>query len=304
MHYIRNFKLQIKINFDNLDKLKNQTLLKLKPEKILMCKPEYFDVNYTGNEFMKDNIGKTDKLKASEQWEALKKVYEELGFQIVLIEPCKDLVDMVFTANQSLPFINKSGKKSVILSKMKNDQRKEEVKYFKDFYLENGYEIIELPNEIRYFESMGDCVIDYQRNILFGGYGFRTEERTYDIIAKYTNFKIVKLKLINPVLYHLDTCLSVLNSETAVIQDSAFDEEGMNELRGHFSNLLYTDGKENLEYFVCNCHCPDGKNVIVQKGSVKFKEDIKKTGLNLIEVETGEFMRSGGSVFCMKLMIY
>lgn len=269
-----------------------------------MCKPEYFDVNYTGNEFMKDNIGKTNKLKALEQWVALKKVYEELGFQTVQIEPGKDLVDMVFTANQSLPFINKSGKKSVILSKMKNDQRKEEVKYFKDFYLKNGYEIIELPNEIQYFESMGDCVIDYQRNILFGGYGFRTEEKTYDIIAKYTNFKIVKQKLVNPVLYHLDTCLSVLNSETAVIQESAFDEDGMNRLKENFSNIIYADEKENLEYFVCNCHCPDGKNVIVQKGSVKFKEDIKKTGLNLIEVETGEFMRSGGSVFCMKLMIY
>ena len=269
-----------------------------------MCKPEYFDVNYTGNEFMKDNIGKTDKLKAMEEWESLKKIYEELGFQTVLIEPGKDLVDMVFTANQSLPFIDKSGKKSVILSKMKNDQRKKEVKYFKDFYQNIGYEIIELPDEIRYFESMGDCVIDFDRNILFGGYGFRTEEKTYDIIAKYTNFKIVKLKLKNPVLYHLDTCLSVLNSNTAVIQESAFDEDGMNQLKEHFSKLILTEEKENLNYFVCNCHCPDGENVIVQKGSVNFKEDIKKTGLNLIEVETGEFMRSGGSVFCMKLMIY
>ncbi|HMQ69431.1 MAG TPA: arginine deiminase-related protein [Ignavibacteria bacterium] len=276
----------------------------MKPEKILMCKPEYFDVNYTGNEFMKDNIGKTDKHKAIEQWNSLKKVYEDLGFHTVLIEPVKDLVDMVFTANQSLPFIDKSGNKSVILSKMKNDQRKEEVKYFKDFYLKNDYKIVELPDDIRYFESMGDCVLDFERNILFGGYGFRTEEKTYDIIAKYVNFKIVKLKLINPVLYHLDTCMSVLNSDTAVIQESAFDEDGINKLREHFSNLIFTDENENLKYFVCNCHCPDGKNVIVQKGSIKFRENIKETGLNLIEVETGEFMRSGGSVFCMKLMIY
>ena len=49
---------------------------------------------------------------------------------------------------------------------------------------------------------------------------------------------------------------------------------------------------------------PDGKNVIVQKGSSKFKEEIIKNGFNLIEVETTEFMKSGGSVFCMKLMYY
>lgn len=269
-----------------------------------MCKPEYFEVNYSGNEFMKGNIDNVDSAKALAQWNALKDVYISLGYEVVLIEPVKDLVDMVFTANQSLPFLDASGKKKVILSKMRNEQRKEEVKYFKDFYLKRDYEVIEMPEEIKYFESMGDCVIDFDRNILFGGFGFRTDEKTYDIIANYTDFNIVKLKLVNPVLYHLDTCMSVINSETAVIQRSAFDEAGYNLIRESFKNIVYSDEKENLQYFVCNCHCPDNKNVIVQKGSVKFVEDITKTGLNLIEVETGEFMKSGGSVFCMKLMIY
>ena len=276
----------------------------MKPQKVLMCKPEYFEVNYSGNEFMKGNIDNVDKAKALSQWNGLKEIYVSLGYEVVLIEPVKDLVDMVFTANQSLPFLDASGKKKVILSKMKNEQRKDEVKYFKDFYLKRDYEVIELPDEIRYFESMGDCVIDYNRNILFGGFGFRTDEKTYDIIAKYTDFKIVKLKLVNPVLYHLDTCFSVLNSETAVIQKSAFDENGLKVLKECFDTIISADEKENLEYFVCNCHCPDGRNVIVQKGSVRFVEDITKTGLNLIEVETGEFMKSGGSVFCMKIMIY
>ncbi len=269
-----------------------------------MCSPDYFEVNYSGNEFMKGNIDNVNKEKAMSQWTHLKSVYEDLGYEVVLIEPVKELVDMVFTANQSLPFLDAEGNKKVILSKMKNDQRKNEVKYFRDFYLKRNYEVIELPDEIRYFESMGDCVIDYERNILFGGYGFRTEERTYDFIANYTDFNIVKLKLINPVLYHLDTCFSIINSDTAVIQKSAFDETGLNSIKERFKTIIYADEKENLDYFVCNCHCPDGKNVIVQKGSIKFAEDITKTGLNLIQVETGEFMKSGGSVFCMKIMIY
>ncbi|HMS34079.1 MAG TPA: arginine deiminase-related protein [Ignavibacteria bacterium] len=276
----------------------------MNPLKILMCSPEFFEVNYSGNEFMKGNIDNVNKEKAMSQWTHLKSVYKDLGYEVVLIEPVKELVDMVFTANQSLPFLDAEGNKKVILSKMKNDQRKNEVKYFKDFYLRRDYAVIELPDEIRYFESMGDCVIDYERNILFGGYGFRTEEKTYDFIANYTDFKIVKLKLINPVLYHLDTCFSIINSDTAVIQKSAFDETGLNSIKDSFKTIIYAEEKENLDYFVCNCHCPDGKNVIVQRGSIKFIEDITKTGLNLIEVETGEFMKSGGSVFCMKIMIY
>lgn len=276
----------------------------MKPNKILMCSPDFFEVNYEGNEFMKGNLNKVDKEKAMNQWNRLRNTYEKLGFEVVLIQPGDGLVDMVFTANQSLPFIDDYGKKNVILSKMKNEQRKGEINYFREFYLNRGYEIIELPDEIRYFESMGDCVIDFERNILFGGYGYRTEEKTYEYIANYTNFNIVKLKLINPVLYHLDTCFSVLNSDTVVVQRSAFDENGFNSIKKYFTKIIYADEKENIDYFVCNCHSPDGKNVIVQKGSSKFAEDIKKTGLNLIEVETGEFMKSGGSVFCMKLMIY
>lgn len=274
------------------------------PAKILMCKPVYFEVNYSGNEYMKDNIGKVDNENALKQWSDLKSIYENLGFEVLLIPPVEGLVDMVFTANQSLPFTDENGNKSVVLSKMKNEQRMEEVKYFKEFYHKLGYETYELPDEVKYFESMGDSVIDYERNILFGGYGFRTDENTYEQLANITNFKIVKLHLINPFLYHLDTCLSILNKETAVISENAFDEESLTKLKSHFNNIIYADNDENLKFFICNCHCPDGKNVIVQRGSIKFKEDIKKSGFNLIETETTEFIKSGGSVFCMKLMIY
>ncbi len=282
----------------------------MNPAKVLMCKPEYFEVNYNGNEFMKNNLGGAvivDKINALKQWNDLKKVYESLGYKIELIQPVKDLVDMVFTANQSLPFIDTNGNKKVMLSRMKNAQRKDEVRYFKDYYSDLNYEVIELPAELKTFESfegMGDCLIDFERNILFGGYGYRTDEMVYDFIAKYTGLNIVKLKLINPVLYHLDTCFSILNRDTAVICVSDFDNDGIASIKKYFNNIILADETENLRYFVCNCHCPDGKNVIVQRGSSKFKDDIEKSGFNLIEIETGEFMKSGGSVFCMKVMIF
>lgn len=276
----------------------------MKPNKILMCPPDFFEVNYVGNEFMKGNINNVDKNKAEEEWNALRNTYSSLGFEVLTIKPVKDLVDMVFTANQSLPFIATDGKKSVILSKMRNPQRQGEVPYFRKFYEDLDYNVIELSDNVQYFESMGDCVIDYDRNILFGGFGFRTHENTFDEIAKYTDFNIVKLKLINPVLYHLDTCFSVLDSRTAVVCPEAFDEKGLKLINEYFERTISAELNENLDFFVCNCHCPDGKNVIVQKGSKKFGEDIKKSGFNLIEVETGEFMKSGGSVFCLKLMIY
>jgi N-dimethylarginine dimethylaminohydrolase len=274
----------------------------MKPFKVLMCEPRFFDVIYSGNEFMKSNIGNVDKEKALNQWNALKNIYSELGFEVDMIEPVDGLVDMVFTANQSLPIIDLDGIKKLFLSKMKNPQRREEVKYFEEFFRQRDYEIIKLPESIEFFESMGDVVVDYERQLIFGGYGFRTQENTYDEIEKHLQIKIIRLKLINPVLYHLDTCFSILNSTTAVIAKSAFNTEGLKTIKDNFENIIYADEEENINYFVCNCHCPDGKNVIVQKGSTDFKKKIENAGFNIIEVDTGEFMKSGGSVFCMKLM--
>ena len=151
---------------------------------------------------------------------------------------------------------------------------------------------------------MGDAIVDYERKIIFGGYGVRTQKKVYQHIANYTKYKIIKLKLINENLYHLDTCFSILNKDTVVIDISGFTEEGLAHIKGHFPVIIEADSKENIKYFVSNCHCPDGRNVIVQRGSDKFKSDIENAGFNIIETGTGEFLKSGGSVFCMKLMIY
>lgn len=276
----------------------------MKPDKILMCEPKYFDITYYGNEFMKDNINNLDKIRAVKEWYDLKSIYERLGFKVSLIPAVEHQVDMVFTANQSLPLIDKNGNKIVFMSKMKNKERQQEVKYFEDFYNSNRYEVIYLPDKIEIFESMGDCVIDYDRKILFGGYGYRTQSEVYDFIGEYIDFKIHKINLQNPVLYHLDTCFSIVNSNTAVIDKSAFSGKDIEMFKKYFNDIIYADSDENTKYFVCNCHSPDGKNVIVQKGSEKFKNEILKRGLNLVEVDTSEFIKSGGSVFCMKMMYY
>ncbi|HCA43030.1 MAG TPA: hypothetical protein DEP28_07235 [Bacteroidetes bacterium] len=274
------------------------------PKKILMCKPEFFEINYSGNDFMIDNINNTNKVEAIVEWENLKKIYFELGIEVNLINPIVNLPDMVFTANQSFPFINVNGQKCVLLSKMKNPQRSGEVKYFEKYFEERGYKIFTTPEDVNYFESMGDCLMDYERDIIFGGYGYRTDEKIYEYLNEISGKKIIKIKLQNPLLYHLDTCMSIINRDTVVIDKSAFDDETLKLIDTLYTKVIYADSEENKKFFVCNCHSPDGENVIVQKGSEKFKSDILNTGLKLIETNTSEFIKSGGSVFCMKLMYY
>jgi N-dimethylarginine dimethylaminohydrolase len=274
------------------------------PQKILMCEPKYFTVNYAGNKFMIGNHNKVNTRMALEQWAILKDTYRGLGFEVNLIKPGEEEVDMVFTANQSFPFIDRNGNKKVILSKMRNEERRTEIPYFEQFYEDIGYDVIHLPDDVRYFESMGDAIVDYERKIIFGGIGVRTEGAVYKYLSEYTSYHVISLNLANPSLYHLDTCFSILNSSTVVIDRTGFDLDSLKKITQYFDNVIEADPDENLKYFVCNCHCPDGRSVVVQRGSKIFKEQIKTAGFDLLEVNTSEFIKSGGSVFCMKLMYY
>jgi N-dimethylarginine dimethylaminohydrolase len=42
-------------------------------------------------------------------------------------------------------------------------------------------------------------------------------------------------------------------------------------------------------------------DIVIQKGSNKLTQRLRQSGFTLHEVETSEFMKAGGSVFCMKM---
>ncbi len=273
-----------------------------KPTVILMCEPLFFDVKYEGNIYMKD-LPIVDIENTFLQWTSLKQKYSKLGYEIKTIPAVKGLTDIVFTANQSFPFLKKNNQKCVILSKMRNDQRKEEVKYFKELYESEGYDIFELSSNIDYFESMGDALIDYENDRIFGGYGFRTQEKVYDEIEKITEMEVIRLKLISNKFYHLDTCLSILNKDEAIMCESGFDRESVDKIYSSFRKIYNISEKDNMEGFLCNCHCPDGQNIIVQKNNSPVFKELEKNYI-VHETETSEFMKSGGSVFCMKMMLW
>ena len=104
-------------------------------------------------------------------------------------------------------------------------------------------------------------------------------------------------------VYHLDTSFSILNNETVVIQPAAFTEKDYKTLTQGFRNVINVDMQESLKQLAANCFCPNDKDVVVHQGTEKFKSAVARAGFNVHEVDTSEFLKSGGSVFCMKLAL-
>ena len=70
-----------------------------------------------------------------------------------------------------------------------------------------------------------------------------------------------------------------------------------------FPNLIQVPLHEAKFGFVTNGHCPDKRNFIVHKGNHVTKQKLQDIGIRVWEIDTSEFMKSGGSVFCMKMML-
>ncbi len=274
------------------------------PKTMLMVTPDYFDVEYSINPHMLDkngNLNKIDHSKAQNQWTQLKKTFESCGMKVEILTGVSKLPDMVFCANQTFPFI-KDGKKQIVLSRMNSSHRQPEVAYFKKWATESGYLIHELSHSN--FEGMGDALWNYEAGLVMAGYGFRTSIEVYKDLEKITGLSIYPLELKDPRFYHLDTCLALLNKDTAAYVKEAFTPEGLKTLESKFKNLIPIPLNEAIDCFAGNMCAVNGKDIIMHPCAEQTKSLLQAQGFRVHEVDTSEFMKSGGSVFCMKQLLF
>ncbi len=289
----------------------NSAIFPIQADKILMCNPQFFEVIDEKNEHMKGKVGKTNKATAVLQWENLISVYQKISkegglSEISILRGEQGLEDMVFAANQTFPFLDAGGSKKVILSNMKHPNRMKEVPYYQAFFERNGYEALHLPSPFL-FEGMGDLLPIPTTRKAICGFGFRTSLATIDELRALTQLELIALELVNPNFYHLDTCIVPLNETTALYTPSAFSEESKQKIKQLFPMCIEVPEKEASQGFALNMHVvSNGQQqwAVIQEGNVETEKILSQLGIKVIPVDTSEFIQSGGSVFCLKMMYY
>ncbi|MEM1127818.1 MAG: arginine deiminase-related protein [Bacteroidota bacterium] len=272
------------------------------PGRILLTSPLHFDVQYVINPHMAGHIGNVDRERARHQWTQLHDAYVQLGLEVAVVPGVEDLPDMVFCANQTLPFVTRRGEQGIIVSRMYAPQRQPEVEHYVRYFTALGYRIQPLPPTLdKHFEGMGDALWHPGRALVWGGYGFRTDRGVYDYLADWFGVPIIPLYLHDPDFYHLDTCLAPLDEHTVLIYPGAFDEAGLALIHRVFPTVLEAPEDEARSLFACNAHCPDGTHVLIQQGCTHTNALLTQAGFVPVPLETSEFLKAGGSVFCMKL---
>lgn len=273
---------------------------------ILMVKPDFFDVEYEINPHMNRNF-EVDAVEAGKQWNNLKDIYEkELGYNVHVVDPIEGLPDMVFAANQGFAYEDESGI-NVLPARMKYDERVGEVEPVMQDLGRQGIEVLEQPGAV--FEGSGDAMTHPHDGKIWVGYGRRTEEEALDEISAATGLETEGVELLTDDFYHLDTCFEHLNDETALVYSDAIANDDLQKINNTYENIL--EVPENEAYspkseaykMAGNAHCPDGENVIIHEEATETTRKLEENGLNVISTDTSEFMKSGGSVYCMKLQL-
>lgn len=282
--------------------------------RILMCTPDYFDVTEAINEFMVSRRGdevvlnKVDKSLARTQWNYIKDLYRSLGYRVEIISGPYGLEDAVFCANQSFPFLNReTGEKEVVMSIMRKEKRKKETAYFEAWYKNEGYKIHHLENCC--FEAMGDALWFPGKNLIISGFGstqyHRTDLEALKQLTKITGIPVIGIHLTHQDFYHLNTTLCLVSSKTCLVYPEGVGHEGMAILNTLFENIIEVPKEEAYApNFACNAFSPDGKVVLIQHSCDKTIRLLEDLGYIVIRIDTSEYIKSGGSVFCMKMMVY
>ncbi|MFJ3046151.1 dimethylarginine dimethylaminohydrolase family protein [Herbaspirillum chlorophenolicum] len=271
----------------------------MKPQRhevFLMCPPGHFEVSYVINPWMEGNVALGDQALAARQWQALRDGLRQVA-EVREMPSAAGLPDMVFTANGGLVLEDK-----VVLSRFRHAERQGEEAHFAGWFAEQGLRVLRMPDAIA-FEGAGDALLDRQSELLWMGYGHRTDVRAAPLIAGWLDIEVQSLQLADPRFYHLDTCFCPLEGGHVMYYPAAFDTASQKAIACRVpQQRRIVVGEQDALDFACNT-VNAGRHVFLNRASPPLRAQLEDKGFEVHETPLSEFMKAGGAAKCLTLKL-
>ncbi len=251
-----------------------------------MVPPDHYDVVDVKNPHMRADTT-IDRAKAHEQWEELRRTFSSIGLTVEVIPATPGFEDMVFARN---PVFTGPGRRCV-LANMRHPSRQREVPAFERWFSARGWDVV---HTTAMFEGGGDAIWHPRRDRIWMSHGFRSEPGA--LAGKFAD-EIVELELVDERFYHLDTCFLALDRDTVLIHPPAFADPAP--IHAHFRRVLEVDAHEAVTALACNAAAFFGTDIVIDRRATKTIAQLHDLGYRVHPVDTGEFLKSGGSVYCL-----
>lgn len=272
---------------------------------MLMVDPAHFDVIDVKNPHMEGWLGRVDRARARTEWEGLAAAFEKLHIPVTRLAGREDLVDQVFIANPLLMGARRDGAPFAILSRMRHEGRRAEVGLVEEWVASAGIERVHLPEALPgCFEGGGDALWHPDHYLLWAATGPRSDREPLEWLADHLDLPIALLTLTTEELYHLDTCFQPLDEETVAWVPDALSEQSRAMVERGFPRRITVDAHEAETRLAGNLYCPDRRHVLLPSCSPRTRQRLESHGFVVQEIPTDEYLKSGGSVFCLRQELY
>ena len=224
-------------------------------------------------------------------------LYSELteqGALVYILPSTGNFQDQTYVANLGcyLPHIEED---TIMLANFKSEPRKGEEKFGLAFFMQMGYTIYR-PHGT--FE--GEADLKYLRdNIYVGGYGIRTERRSYEWMMNEVGGNIITVEMNDPKLYHFDCVFLPLTSNEALVATSALKPSDLRKLE-HYVDIISVP--EQFVHDAWTNGVVFDKEVLhieINRESDKaFRNLMIKHGYEPVLIDMSEFDKSAAAISC------
>ncbi len=219
------------------------------------------------------------------------------------------LQDLLYTANLGIVLHHLPGQNTVVISNFASPPRRGETPVGVKFFQDMGYEVHVPPTK---FEGEAELKHLYD-NLYVGGYGIRSEKETYDWMEQNFDMRIIKLREVEPYLYHLDCSIFPITKENTLVCTELFTKKERAELE-KVTNIIDVTVDESFSG-ICNSvrlpnqvlnssHIHDLKagtedyQFELQKNR-KLEDIVANLALEVSYFNLSEFHKSGALLSCM-----
>jgi N-dimethylarginine dimethylaminohydrolase len=285
----------------------------LEQPSYLLNFPFSYATGAANNPWMKDlppHERQPDFRRAAVQFLQLYRCVGAEGLVYLLPTP-KDaeLQDLPYTANLGIVLAHLPDRNTVVISNFTSPPRRGESAVGIRFFQDMGYDV-QVPASR--FEGEADLK-HLHDNVYVGGHGIRTERETYDWMERTFDMRIVRMRMQDPYLYHLDCLLFPITDRATLVCTELFAKKEIAELE-KVTNVIPVSGDDCYSGICNSVRLP--KTILnsshlhdLRPGTEDHKLELQKNrrlediaaelALEVCYVNLSEFHKSGALLSCM-----
>lgn len=264
-----------------------------KLKKVVVASANYYDpttiaINNETIKYYAENGGvPTKEAILQEQkdfWDTLKK----LNVEVLVADQVENAKGQMFTRDLAFVIGDK-----LFISNMKKENRKAAINGWEHIISQIASDkIIKVPSNI-YLEG-GDVLVD--NKTIYVGLSERTNMDGVEFLKQNldNSYTIIPLKL-KPKFLHLDVVFTIINPNLAIVYKDGLEEESYKLLETY--NKIEITEKEQFE-LATNVFVVEPHTIIMNSNHTRIAQELKKLGLNIIELNLSETAKDGGAFRC------